>query len=352
MDSFAKVKKFLWFFAKLAIAGGIVAYLVLRNPEEIAASFRAFNYWWLIPACAIYLGHILVCAWRWYRLTGMLNVQLSTFEALSLTMQGNFFSLVIPGGAIGGDVVKMGVLSKRSKAGSKVEGAFTILMDRIIGMIALFLLALALLIPATPLLMKVELPQLPLTDTMRITGIIVLAGLCIAGLAASCVIFFHRRVEKLPLFGDLMHWGDRITHGMVFRMTAATDIYAKQWKELAVLTIVSIFFVHLMTVAAFSCIMAGLGITVPVLTLVTAVTVGNIAGLIPLCPGGIGGRDVVIITILAAGGVAIGDAKTGQLLYTATVLFFNLLGGVFFLFDPGRKTTEETLKKELEASNG
>ena len=64
MDSFAKVKKFLWFFAKLAIAGGIVAYLVLRNPEEIAASFRAFNYWWLIPACAIYLGHILVCAWR------------------------------------------------------------------------------------------------------------------------------------------------------------------------------------------------------------------------------------------------------------------------------------------------
>ena len=137
-----------------------------------------------------------------------------------------------------------------------------------------------------------------------------------------------------------------------FRMTAATDIYAKQWKELAVLTIVSIFFVHLMTVAAFSCIMAGLGITVPVLTLVTAVTIGNIAGLIPLCPGGIGGRDVVIITILAAGGVAIGDAKTGQLLYTATVLFFNLLGGVFFLFDPGRKTTEETLKKELEASNG
>ncbi|WP_294507515.1 lysylphosphatidylglycerol synthase transmembrane domain-containing protein [uncultured Victivallis sp.] len=351
MSSFAKLKKFLWFFAKLAIAGGIVAYLVLRNPEEIAASFRTFNYWWLIPACGIYLGHILVCAWRWHRLTRMLGVRLSGFEAVSLTMQGNFFSLVIPGGAIGGDVVKMGVLSKRSKAGSKVEGAFTILMDRIIGMIALFVLALGLLIPAAPLLMKVELPQLPLTDGMRRVGIFALAGLCLAGLGASCVIFFHRRIEKLPLFGDLMHWGDRITHGMVSRMTAATDIYAKQWKELTLLVIVSILFVHLMTVAAFACIMGGLEITVPALTLITAVTIGNIAGLIPLCPGGIGGRDLVIITILAAGSIAVGDAKTGQLLYTATVLFFNLLGGVFFLFDPGRRQTEETLKKELESTH-
>lgn len=60
---------------------------------------------------------MLVCTWRWHRLTRILQVKLSGFEALSLTMQGYFFSLVIPGGAIGGDVVKMGVLTKRSRAG-------------------------------------------------------------------------------------------------------------------------------------------------------------------------------------------------------------------------------------------
>ncbi|MBS1369449.1 MAG: flippase-like domain-containing protein [Lentisphaeria bacterium] len=348
MSSFAKLKKFLWFFAKLAIAGGIVAYLVLRNPAEIAEGFRAFDYKWLVPALAIYLAHMLICAWRWFRLTRMLDVELSPFEALSLTMQGYFFSLVIPGGAIGGDVVKMGVLSKRSKAGSRVEGAFTILMDRIIGMIALFTLALALLVPAAPLLMKIELPQIALNDAMRELCIFALAALCLAGLGASCVIFFHRWIEKLPLLGRLMHWGDRITHGMVSRLTDATDIYAKQWQELTLLTVISIFFVHLMTVAAFGCLLAGLGIEVPVLTLVAAVTIGNIAGLIPLFPGGIGGRDVVTITILAAGGVAAGDAKTGQLLYTGMVLFYNLLGGLFFLLDPGRKTTEAMLKQEME----
>ena len=204
MSSLVKLKKFFWFFLKLAIAGGIVGYLVARNPAEIADGFKAFDYKWLVPAVAIYFAHMLVCSWRWCRLTRMLGVELSPFEALSLTMQGYFFSLVIPGGAIGGDVVKMGVLSKRSAAGSRVEGAFTILMDRIIGMIALFSLALVLLVPSLPLLMKIELPQIALNDTMRELGILALAGLCLAGLGASCVIFFHRWIEKLPLLGALM----------------------------------------------------------------------------------------------------------------------------------------------------
>jgi hypothetical protein len=59
----------------------------------------------------------------------------------------------------------------------------------------------------------------------------------------------------------------------------------------------------------------------------------------------------VTVTILAAGSVSAGDAKTGQLLYTGMVLLYNLLGGVFFLLDPGRKVTEEILKKELETTN-
>lgn len=351
MRSFATVKKFFWFFLKLAIAGGIVGYLVARNPQEIADGFQSFDCRWLIPAVALYFTHMLVCSWRWFRLTRMLGVELSPFEALSLTMQGYFFSLVIPGGAIGGDVVKMGVLSKRSAPGRRMEGAFTILMDRIIGMIALFSLALVLLAPSVPMLMKIELPQIALNDTMRELGILALAALCLAGLGASCMIFFHRWIEKLPLLGTLMRKSNSITHGMVTRLAEATDIYAKQWKELTVLTIVSIFFVHLMTVAAFGCLLPGLAVSAPALTQIAAVTIGNIAGLVPLFPGGVGGRDLVTVTILVAGGVATGDAKTGQLLYTAMVLFFNLLGGIFFLLDPGRKENKKVLCRKEKVSD-
>lgn len=351
MSYVARLKKFCWFFAKLAIAGGIVVYLVLRNPTEILDGFRNFRYAWLLPALAVYLFHMLVCTWRWYRLTRILHVPLGRFEALSLTMQGYFFSLVIPGGAIGGDVVKMGMLTRRSRAGEKMEGAFTILMDRIVGMIALFMLALILLGPAVPLLMRIDVPGLNLTDGMREILILGLGCLCVAGLGASCVIFFHRLLERLPLFGRLMHWGDRISGGMVTRLTRATDTYRHSWKELSILTVLSVFFIHLMTSLTFCILLIGLGIEVPLFALIVATTIGNIVGLIPLFPSGVGGRDVATITILVAGGVAAGDAKTGQLIYTAIVLFFNLIGGVFFLIDPGRRETEQLLERELDSES-
>ena len=230
-----------------------------------------------------------------------------------------------------------------------MEGAFTILMDRIVGMIALFALALLLLVPAVPVLMKIEVPNIAIDDGMRSLFIICLAGLCIAGLGASSVIFFHRFIEKLPVFGPLMKWGDRISHGMVTRLTSATDVYLGCWPELCKLVVISIFFVHLMTVVPFAFLMTGLGLHVNLLTLVIAVTIGNIIGLIPLFPAGVGGRDVATVTILVAGSVAVGDAKTGQLLYTAIVLFFNLIGGLFFILDPGRRNTEQLLEEELEA---
>ena len=72
--------------------------------------------------------------------------------------------------------------------------------------------------------------------------------------------------------------------------------------------------------------------------------IGNIAGLIPLFPGGIGIRDLVTVTILSAGAVAAGDAKTAQLLATAIMLVAYLSGGLFFILDSGTKKGKEVLK--------
>ena len=329
-----KVRSILGFVLKFALAGGIIAYM-LRDPHEIIEGFRAFDLRWLLPAMMSYGAHMVVCAWRWRRLARMLGVRLGAMEALSLTIQGYFFSLVIPGGAIGGDVVKMGVVSKRAPSGGKMEGAFTVLMDRIIGMIALFVLELAILVPAIPILLRVTVSEFPLNDRTRRLGILLLALLGVAGLAASCVIFFHRVLEKIPGVGTMMRWGDRVTHGMVARLTAATDVYLRNWRGLLGLVAVSIPFVHLMTVVPLGFLLMGLGIPFRTFDIVVAVTIGNIIGLIPLFPAGVGGRDVAIITLLAAAGIAPAEAKTAQLLYTAILLFFNLTGGIFFVFDRG-----------------
>ena len=159
------------------------------------------------------------------------------------------------------------------------------------------------------------------------------------------MIFFHNFLSRIPLFAFLLKWGDKLSHGLVGRMTAAADIYSGSIRELSFLVLISIFGVHLLTAVPVCLLLSGMGVSYSILTVVTALTIGNIIGLIPLFPAGLGGRDVTAIAILTAGGIASADAKTAQLVYTTILLIVSLADGLFFIFDRGRKT-EKTLAEE------
>ena len=335
------LKSIFFFILKLGIAGAVIYFLLLRNPDEILRSLRHCEFKYVLAAAVVYSLHMLVAAWRWGCLARIPGIRLSHFEAVSLSMQGYFFSLVIPGGAIGGDVVKMGVLAGRTPKGEKFEGVFSILMDRIIGMIALFSMALVLIPLNYNTRINIDIPGIKCERIFPQLIVSGLALLCLAGLAASSVIFFHRLLRKIPLMDKLMLVGDKFTRGMVSRMTAATDTYSKNKKELTILTIVSIFGIHLLTALPVCLLLTGLGAQYSILTVVTALTIGNIIGLIPLFPAGLGGRDVTAIAIMTAGGIASNDAKTAQLVYTAILLIVSLADGLFFVFDRGRKHTKD-----------
>ena len=92
-------KKYLGFTLKLLLAAGIIAFL-FRDPRKIIDCFRHFDLRYLAPAMLFYGAHIFVCAWRWRELAKIIDVRLTPLEAVSLTFQGNLFSLVIPGGAM------------------------------------------------------------------------------------------------------------------------------------------------------------------------------------------------------------------------------------------------------------
>lgn len=346
MKKAANKRSPLLFLLKIALAAAVVWILFSRGQQEILKCLRSFDCRFLLPALFFQIVALLFSAWRWQTLAGVLKVKLPFFEAFSLTMQGNFFSLVIPGGAIGGDVVKMAVIGKRSGSGSCMEGVFTVFMDRVVGMISLFLLTLVLLVPGTGVLMKLRFGTLPCEPGMNMLLIAGIALLSLAGLGASCVIFFHEKLFRLPGVSFLTEKAEHFSKGAVSRMTGAADMYARYWKKLLFLAFLTTFFVHLMAVVPICFLFAGMGVEVPLFTLVLAVVIGNIAGLIPLFPGGIGIRDLVTVTILSAGMVNAGDAKTAQLLSTALMLLLNLAGGIFFVLDPGRGKKE--LKREQQ----
>ena len=332
------IAKLLRILIKFGIAGAVIYLLFRGDSGRIVESLRRFDFIWLLPAVVFYALHMIVVAWRWRHLVKMTGIEMPFSAAVSLTMQGNFFSLVIPGGAIGGDVVKMAAVSRRLGDGARTEGAFSVLMDRIIGMLALFVLALILLFPARPLFYGIRIAGLPekLTGDFLFWLIFLLS---LAGLAAGIAVFFYRQLEKLPGVARLLAFCDRHSDGMVSRIEAAIDVYRGNWKTLIRLTVVSIFGVHLMTVVPMFFLLAGNHAPIPILAVVAAVTIGNIAGLIPLFPAGVGGRDVTAVALMLAGGVNGGAADSSQLLYTAIMIVCFLAGGIFFIADPGRKIT-------------
>lgn len=332
----SKIKTFLLFALKTGLSVGIIWWLVHSRSDEFKKiNFSTLNYWWFVPAIIVYVFHMIICSWRWYKLALVLDIKITFIEAVALTMKGYFFSLVIPGGAIGGDIAKIGFLNQHTEKGAKAEGAFSILMDRMTGMAAMFSLALIVILFSIPILMKIQMRIIILNDTIRILGIIGLIAICLAGLGTMTCLFFHRSIKKIKPVGWIMALGDKYGHGIVSRFTKVIDTYRNSWKLIVKMCLVSVVFVHLNIVFVVYLIMKSLGMSgFNPLDVLTAVTVGNLAGLLP-SNGGLGWRDATLNAILEAA-----DIQNGVIIavgFSAILVSCNLLAGLFFVIDFGKK---------------
>ena len=321
---------------KLAIAAAVIVWLCRSFDYNAVSAFSSFDYRIIIPVILITFITNAIAGLRWKSLAETIEIPLTALKAFSLTMQGLFFSLVIPGGSIGGDVAKMAAITGHVKKGSRTEGIFSIVMDRIVGMIALFALALILLICRRKLFFALSFDNISAAPA----GIMLwwlFSGVCAAGLIAGLIIFIHRRIENLPLLRKLFAFIDRKSSGKFTRLSTAADAYAYDGKKITFWVILSVFLLHLTPALSMFLLLRGTGANPGIVATATAVIIGNIAGLIPLFPGGIGVRDSVAIALMTASGIPAQNAATAQLIATAILILTSLTGSLFFIFD--RKTS-------------
>jgi len=331
----SKIKAFLSFVLKTGLAGAIIWWLISKNYDKFMDNLAHINYYWLIPAVLLYIFHMFVCSYRWYKLALVIGVEISFKEAVILNMKGYFFSLVIPGGAIGGDIAKVGFLNKHTKEGAKAEGVFSILMDRMVGMAAMFSLAIVVILLSIPVLMKVQLDIIELNDTIRVLGIIGLILMCLAGLGTMGGLFFHETFRKIKPIAWLVDLGNKYGHGIINRFTKVIDTYRHSWKLIIRMIVTSVLFVHLNIVLVVYLIMKSLGMSgFNPLNVITAVTVGNVAGLLP-SNSGLGLRDVTINVILNAADIP--NGMTIPIVFSAILISCHLAAGLFFIFDFSKK---------------
>src|SRR5260221_6107942 len=115
-------------------------------------TLRNANATWLLLGFAMYGVVELVAGWRWQLLLRVQGIELGWFRLFSLLVIGVFFNFFIPGGT-GGDVVKIFYLLKETP-GKRTAALLSVLVDRLVGLIALTVFAAVLIAANWPWLMS------------------------------------------------------------------------------------------------------------------------------------------------------------------------------------------------------
>ncbi len=125
--------------AKLVVSGVLLALLLSRvDVGGLWVSTRSASVSWLLVALALYAISFACATWRWHLLLGVQDVQMPRRALLGSYLVAAFFNNFLPSN-IGGDVVR--IRDTAGSAGSKTLATTVVLVDRVMGLMALVLVA-------------------------------------------------------------------------------------------------------------------------------------------------------------------------------------------------------------------
>jgi uncharacterized membrane protein YbhN (UPF0104 family) len=125
--------------ARIIVA--VVAILLAFYGQDwarLAEIFGGLNPWWFALCLATFAVAQVLISIRWWLLLRAQSIYISVFAAIRLFFLGLFYNNVMPG-AVGGDVLKAWYITKHTHR--RLEGALSVLVDRVIGLAGLVLMA-------------------------------------------------------------------------------------------------------------------------------------------------------------------------------------------------------------------
>ncbi len=286
---------------------GIGLVVLSVNIEEAVNSLLSVNPAGFILAVVIFQLGIVIRAARWWVLLRPHAIQLPFWKLVRLYYVGMFFNLFLPTG-FGGDVVRAAEL------GTEVDpatSAATVVLDRMLGLMALFAIALG----ATPFVAGMVPTQL-----LYVTSIVSLAGL-VAGL-----MVLHGQA-----FAFVLRLGSRTFSGLPFvdkvlsaltKFNDAISLVGKDYKAIAqAFAISAVFNVSLILIHII--LANALGLDVTWVAFIVVVPLTSILLLVPSIAG-IGVRESGLVYMLD---LFTDDLEKGAALGIA-VLLQNVIGGL------------------------
>jgi hypothetical protein len=279
--------------------------------------FRDIDGSWLAAALALFfLGNCLVVT-RWWRLLRAIGVGTRWTNVFRLNFLGLFFNAVVPG-LTGGDVVKA-VIVVRESPGRRTDAFVSVLVDRLIGLVALAGLA-AVLIFVVPGFEELRRPVL------LFLGAAIAGALVYTSTPVRRLVRFDALLAKLPL-------GDKLKV-----LDDAVLLYRAHAGEVGVALLISLtnHFAYITGVSFLGLACGVLAAEVSWSEYLVIVPIANIVTALPLTPGGLGIGEALYVWLFAMVGARGSLGVAVSLTFRLSQMLLGLLGGIFLLL-PGAR---------------
>lgn len=131
---------------KVVLSLGLMAFLIARIPlDQLGAALRGAAPPGLALAAALLFASNVLGSWQWGRLLRAAGIRIPFWKVLAYYHVGLFFNNFLPAN-VGGDIAR--VLDASRHGSGRAAAVSTVLLDRLIGTLALAGLALVTTIPA------------------------------------------------------------------------------------------------------------------------------------------------------------------------------------------------------------
>ena len=311
-------------FLRWSVAAVIIFLLVRRADGDW------LTIWQKSPALLASAGGLILLqnimtACRWYFLLRAVNVYVPFIQALSLTMQGLFWMLFLPGGTLGGDVVKAALAVRGQDSEKRSAAACSVVIDRLCGLAGLLILSIL-----TALMVLID----GRTSANLRHFLLVILIVAPMGLLVLCGVMLGDKILRIKWFEKIFQKADDLTGHTAGKVLAAWGLYRAEWKKV-------LLWAGISALAAFPLFIAALNFIAGAVVCSCGVddskafagsllcgSAGELAGILPLTPGGTGVRDAAFAWIYESCGLSGADAVQIPLIFTALTAAVSLSGGV------------------------
>jgi uncharacterized membrane protein YbhN (UPF0104 family) len=272
---------------KLAVSVALIVFLVwkLLGGQDIGALLRHEKDWGLLAwAFLLVLAAVSTTIARWCLLVRAVGIPFPAHDAIRLGAMGYALNLVSLG-SVGGDLFKA-IAVARERPDRKTKAIASVVVDRCIGMYALFLLAsvgVALAQPQASTAAMMWLFRMPWIGAGL--GTVALLVVCLPGFTTGS---FAEFLIGLPRVG-----------GFFSQLFSAFQMYRSNWR-IILTTILLGMGVQTLFAVAFWCLAHGLyGAGPDLATHLVIVPMSMTAGAVPLPFGALGAFDSVVSLLYA-----------------------------------------------------